>query len=458
MNYTEMEAKVREATNDVAWGPPGQLMQEIAQATFSYDHFPEVMGMLWKRILQDNKRCYRRPYKGLLLLDYLVRNGSERVVTSAREHIYDLRSLENYSFIDEIGKDQGVNVRQKVKDLIDFIQDDERLREERKKAKKAKDKYIGLSGESLGFRYGDRKKSDMDDLDFDQGSRLGRRHSFEDSPENSNDEERPSGAAFRDEPRATSWKPAAKKLDLGAAATYGREASAVSAAAPAPAAPTAPSGGGGAAADLLGDILSAPEPPSLSPTANGDFADFSQFQSASSGHDDFSDFASFSSSSSLPSGLLDLPVQSSGMQHSLPTSPALGPSLPLQTGFQTGLPMGLQTSLAPTQGFQQQPALHLGLNPVVQPGSLGYQPTVLMPSPVGPLVGSGPGNLSAGTAAQAMQAMQAMQAKCGKTWVDSGSINISVDNLSLTSKYAKPAAPSMNQLAAGGGSSAARLQ
>lgn len=281
MNYTEMEAKVREATNDVAWGPPGQLMQEIAQATFSYDHFPEVMGMLWKRILQDNKRCYRRPYKGLLLLDYLVRNGSERVVTSAREHIYDLRSLENYSFIDEIGKDQGVNVRQKVKDLIDFIQDDERLREERKKAKKAKDKYIGLSGESLGFRYGDRKKSDMDDLDFDQGSRLGRRHSFEDSPENSNDEERPSGAAFRDEPRATSWKPAAKKLDLGAAATYGREASAVSAAAPAPAAPTAPSGGGGAAADLLGDILSAPEPPSLSPTANGDFADFSQFQSAS---------------------------------------------------------------------------------------------------------------------------------------------------------------------------------
>lgn len=184
MNYTEMEAKVREATNDVAWGPPGQLMQEIAQATFSYDHFPEVMGMLWKRILQDNKRCYRRPYKGLLLLDYLVRNGSERVVTSAREHIYDLRSLENYSFIDEIGKDQGVNVRQKVKDLIDFIQDDERLREERKKAKKAKDKYIGLSGESLGFRYGDRKKSDMDDLDFDQGSRLGRRHSFEDSPEN----------------------------------------------------------------------------------------------------------------------------------------------------------------------------------------------------------------------------------------------------------------------------------
>lgn len=48
------------------------------------------------------------------MLNYLVRNGSERVVTSSREHIYDLRSLENYTFTDENGKDQGVNVRHKV--------------------------------------------------------------------------------------------------------------------------------------------------------------------------------------------------------------------------------------------------------------------------------------------------------------------------------------------------------
>jgi len=49
--------------------------------------------------------------QSLLLLNYLVKNGSERVVTSAREHIYDLRGLENYSFVDEFGKDQGINIR-----------------------------------------------------------------------------------------------------------------------------------------------------------------------------------------------------------------------------------------------------------------------------------------------------------------------------------------------------------
>jgi hypothetical protein len=44
-----------------------------------------------------------------LLLNYLIRNGSERAVTSAREHSYDLRQLESYQFIDEFGKDQGIN-------------------------------------------------------------------------------------------------------------------------------------------------------------------------------------------------------------------------------------------------------------------------------------------------------------------------------------------------------------
>ncbi|XP_071023163.1 clathrin interactor 1-like isoform X2 [Oncorhynchus clarkii lewisi] len=150
MNYSDIESKVREVTNDDPWGPSGQLMGEIAKSTFMYEQFPEVMNMLWTRMLRDNKKNWRRVYKALLLLAYLIRNGSERVVTSAREHIYDLRSLENYHFVDENGKDQGINVRQKVKEMVEFVQDDDRLREERKKAKKNKDKYIGVSSDSTG--------------------------------------------------------------------------------------------------------------------------------------------------------------------------------------------------------------------------------------------------------------------------------------------------------------------
>jgi len=44
-------------------------------------------------------------------------------------------------------------VRQKVKELIALVQDDDALRVERKKAKKNKDKYIGMSGGLSGQHY-----------------------------------------------------------------------------------------------------------------------------------------------------------------------------------------------------------------------------------------------------------------------------------------------------------------
>jgi hypothetical protein len=163
MNYTEMESKVREATNDEAWGPTGQLMQDLAQATFSYEYFPEVMSMLWRRMLIDNQTNWRRTYKSLVVLNYLIKNGAERVVTSAREHIYDLKTLENYSFVDETGKDCGQNVRLRVKQLIEFIQDDDALREERKKAKKNRDKYIGVSSDGSSSLGNLRFSSSFDD-------------------------------------------------------------------------------------------------------------------------------------------------------------------------------------------------------------------------------------------------------------------------------------------------------
>ncbi|XP_020291311.1 uncharacterized protein LOC109858450 isoform X2 [Pseudomyrmex gracilis] len=257
MNYTETEAKVREATNDDAWGPTGAMMQELAQATFTYEQFPEVMSMLWKRMLQENKRNWRRTYKSLLLLNYLVRNGSERVVTSSREHIYDLRSLENYTCLDEFGKDQGINIRHKVRELIDFIQDDDKLREERKKAKKNKDKYVGLSSEAIGMRFGggdrwmdspkwnksnvetyndwdcrgkgfeDGNNSDdgeREDSDNDTSPRKSGRE-YKDTVDNVNQIAKPAQISILSTNISPSRIRTVKKVDLGAAASYGKEQS-----------------------------------------------------------------------------------------------------------------------------------------------------------------------------------------------------------------------------------------
>ena len=47
----------------------------------------------------------------------------------------------------------AVSVRQKAKEIIEFLQDDERLRSERRKAKQTRDKFVGYSSDELTGRY-----------------------------------------------------------------------------------------------------------------------------------------------------------------------------------------------------------------------------------------------------------------------------------------------------------------
>ena len=45
-------------------------------------------------------------------------------------------------------------VRQKAREVVGLLQDDEKIREERKKAKKSRDKYVGVSSDQFQRGYG----------------------------------------------------------------------------------------------------------------------------------------------------------------------------------------------------------------------------------------------------------------------------------------------------------------
>lgn len=162
MNISEIESKVREATSNDAWGASGTLMQEISHATYNYEQFNEVMSTIYKRFAETGKN-WRHVYKALILLEYLIKNGSERVVSSARDHVYEIRGLSHFDYIDEKGKDQGINVRNRSKEIVALLNDSERIREERAKAKANRDKYIGVSAEET--RYGGFGSNDVDRKD-----------------------------------------------------------------------------------------------------------------------------------------------------------------------------------------------------------------------------------------------------------------------------------------------------
>ena len=149
MNYTEMESKVREATNNEPWGASSTLMQEIANGTFNYQTLNEIMPMVYRRFTEKSAEEWRQIYKSLQLLEFLIKHGSERVIDDARSHLTLLKMLRQFHFIDQNGKDQGINVRNRAKELADLLGDVDRIRAERKKARANKGKYTGVGNTSM---------------------------------------------------------------------------------------------------------------------------------------------------------------------------------------------------------------------------------------------------------------------------------------------------------------------
>ncbi|EXX69672.1 ENTH-domain-containing protein [Rhizophagus irregularis] len=129
--YSDIQAKVRSATSNDPWGPSGTLMNEIAKATYNHNEFIEIMEMIDKR-LNDHGKNWRHVFKALTLLDYCLHGGSEQVVSYAKKNLYVVKTLTEFQYIDEEGKDQGANVRQKAKEITNLLQDEERLKQERR--------------------------------------------------------------------------------------------------------------------------------------------------------------------------------------------------------------------------------------------------------------------------------------------------------------------------------------
>ncbi|XP_047721362.1 ENTH domain-containing protein 1 isoform X3 [Prionailurus viverrinus] len=132
-NYSDAEIKVREATSNDPWGPSSSLMLDISDLTFNTISLSEIMNMLWQR-LGDHGKSWRHVYKSLTLMDYLIKNGSKKVIQHCREGFCKLQTLKDFQHVDEAGKDQGYHIREKSKQVMTLLVDEELLHREREAA------------------------------------------------------------------------------------------------------------------------------------------------------------------------------------------------------------------------------------------------------------------------------------------------------------------------------------
>src|ERR1700759_723008 len=104
------------------------------------------MPMIYKRFTEKSAEEWRQIYKALQLMEFLIKNGSERVIDDARSHLSLLKMLRQFHFIDMNGKDQGINVRNRSKELTELLSDVDKIRSERKKSRQTRNKYSGVQG------------------------------------------------------------------------------------------------------------------------------------------------------------------------------------------------------------------------------------------------------------------------------------------------------------------------
>jgi epsin len=64
------------------------------------------------------------------------------VVIYFKDNVYVIKTLKEFQYVDEEGKDQGANVRQKAKDITNLLSDESRLRQERRSRAHMRDRMI----------------------------------------------------------------------------------------------------------------------------------------------------------------------------------------------------------------------------------------------------------------------------------------------------------------------------
>ena len=147
---TDLERKVKQATTSENWPAPQSSLYEIAQATYDYNGYREVMPLVWERLKSGN---WRIVFKCLVLLEALLKHGSERVVSEVMDRQHEISNFTAFS-AHEGDRDRGAGIRDKSKELLDMLKDASKLKQVREVAEKNKDKYVGVSNAGGSSGYG----------------------------------------------------------------------------------------------------------------------------------------------------------------------------------------------------------------------------------------------------------------------------------------------------------------
>ena len=151
-SMTPLEKKLNDAMSNENWGAPNSLLIELSQATSNFNDFFVITREVWAAIDEPPEK-WRRIFKALALLEYLLKYGTDRMAEDARQRLPRIRSLMDFKF-NEDGKERGSGVREKSALVMNMLNDQTFLAAERKKAKEGKDRFVGMASSGAVHSFG----------------------------------------------------------------------------------------------------------------------------------------------------------------------------------------------------------------------------------------------------------------------------------------------------------------
>lgn len=106
------------------------------------------MKLIWQA-LDNPARTWKLMFKTLTLIQFLIKNGNERVVEECRDHLHQIRPLQDYNYY-EGTVDKGSGVRDLSKAVVELLASNDAIRSEREKARQLRHKFTGVGSDGTG--------------------------------------------------------------------------------------------------------------------------------------------------------------------------------------------------------------------------------------------------------------------------------------------------------------------
>lgn len=142
-------------------------LQELCLLSHTAEYCAQILDTLEKR-LNDDGKSWRHISKALVVLQFLLIQGSEQVVQWTRTHHHLIKTLREFKYADARNIDRGGPIRAKAREISAYIDDPDKL--EREKANAVRIRHEMATPGIVDLDKSDRSRMSMDGTTRDRAS------------------------------------------------------------------------------------------------------------------------------------------------------------------------------------------------------------------------------------------------------------------------------------------------